>query len=38
MELVLGFDKPLRQGTTSYPYIIFNFKKDEQFGVDLNLT
>jgi structure-specific recognition protein 1 len=25
-SLVLGFNKPLRQGNTKYPYIIFQFK------------
>lgn len=36
-SLVLGFDQPLRQGTTSYHYIIFNFKALEDYEVELNL-
>ena len=37
MNLVLGFDKPLRQGNTSYPYIIFQFKKAREEKVELKL-
>jgi structure-specific recognition protein 1 len=37
MNLVLGFDKPLRQGNTSYPYIIFQFKRNREMKVDLKL-
>lgn len=37
MEFVIGFDKPLRQGTTSYPYILMNFKKSELIEVALKL-
>jgi structure-specific recognition protein 1 len=37
MNLVLAFDKPLRQGNTSYPYIIFQFKKNKEAKVDLRL-
>ena len=37
-SLVLGFDQPLRQGTTSYHYIIFNFKALEEYEVELKLT
>lgn len=28
MIFVLGLEKPMRQGSTSYPYIIMQFKKD----------
>lgn len=28
MIIVLGLEKPMRQGNTSYPYIIMQFKKD----------
>lgn len=37
MNLVLGFDKPLRQGNTSYPYIIFQFKKNREIKIDMKL-
>ena len=37
MEFVIGFNKPLRQGTTSYPYILMNFKKSSQTEILLNL-
>lgn len=37
MNLVVGFDKPLRQGNTSYPYIIFQFKKNKLQTVDMKL-
>jgi structure-specific recognition protein 1 len=36
-SLVLGFSKPLRQGNTKYPYIIFQFKIKKNIQVELNL-
>lgn len=38
MNLVLGFDKPLRQGNTNYPYIIFQFKRNRDAKIDLKLS
>lgn len=35
-SLVLGFSKPLRQGNTKYPYIIFQFKIKKTLEVELN--
>lgn len=37
ISLVLGFDRPLRQGTTSYPYIVINFKKTDKISVDIQI-
>ena len=37
MNLVLGFDKPLRQGSTMYPYIIFQFKRNFVQQIELCL-
>lgn len=37
MNLVLGFDKPLRQGSTMYPYIIFQFKRNFIQQIELKL-
>lgn len=36
-NLVLGFNKPLRQGNTKYPYIIFQFKISKEVNIDLSL-
>ena len=35
-SLVLGFSKPLRQGNTKYPYIIFQFKISKRLELELN--
>ena len=37
-NLVLGFNKPLRQGNTKYPYIIFSFKRNKQISVELKVA
>jgi len=37
VSLVLGFERPLSQGTTSYPYIILNFKKEEEIEITLDM-
>lgn len=34
---VLGLDPPLRQGQTRYPYLCFQFEKDEEVECDLNM-
>lgn len=36
-NLVVGFDKPLRQGNTSYPYIIFQFKRTKETKIELKM-
>ncbi|KAH8895168.1 FACT complex subunit pob-3 [Thozetella sp. PMI_491] len=36
--LCIGLDPPLRQGQTRYPFIIMQFKQDEEATLDLNLT
>jgi len=36
--LCIGLDPPLRQGQTRYPFIVMQFKKDEEVTLDLNLT
>jgi structure-specific recognition protein 1 len=36
--LCVGLDPPLRQGQTRYPFIVMQFKKDEEVAIDLNLT
>lgn len=36
-NLVLGFNKPLRQGNTKYPYIIFQFKIAKDINIELSL-
>jgi structure-specific recognition protein 1 len=36
--LCLGLDPPLQQGQTRYPFVVMQFKKDEEITIDLNLT
>jgi structure-specific recognition protein 1 len=36
--LCIGLDPPLRQGQTRYPFIVMQFKKDEDASIELNLT
>jgi structure-specific recognition protein 1 len=35
--LCVGLDPPLRQGQTRYPFVVMQFKKDEEVTIDLNL-
>lgn len=35
--LVIGLDPPLRQGQTRYPFVVMQFKKDEEVTIDLNI-
>lgn len=35
--LCIGLDPPLRQGQTRYPFVVMQFKKDEEVTIDLNL-
>ncbi|TVY78540.1 FACT complex subunit ctc-1 [Lachnellula suecica] len=34
----IGLDPPLRQGQTRYPFLVMQFKKDEEVTIDLNMT
>ncbi|EJT81905.1 FACT complex subunit pob-3 [Gaeumannomyces tritici R3-111a-1] len=36
--ICIGLDPPLRQGQTRYPFIVMQFKRDEEVTLDLNLT
>ncbi|KAF4984555.1 hypothetical protein FZEAL_289 [Fusarium zealandicum] len=36
--LCVGLDPPLRQGQTRYPFVVMQFKKDEEVTIDLNLN
>ncbi|KAK3375432.1 hypothetical protein B0H63DRAFT_453207 [Podospora didyma] len=36
--LCIGLDPPLRQGQTRYPFIVMQFKQDEEVTLDLNIT
>ena len=38
MLIVIGLDPPLRQGQTKYPFIVMQFKKEEEVELDLNMT
>jgi structure-specific recognition protein 1 len=35
--LCIGLDPPLRQGQTRYPFVVMQFKKDDEVTIDLNL-
>ncbi|KAM3537815.1 hypothetical protein ARSEF1564_009269 [Beauveria bassiana] len=35
--LCIGLDPPLRQGQTRYPFVVMQFKKDEEVIIDLSL-
>ncbi|KAK0738288.1 hypothetical protein B0T18DRAFT_355209 [Schizothecium vesticola] len=36
--LCIGLDPPLRQGQTRYPFLVMQFKGDEEVTLDLNIT
>ncbi|KAK1750719.1 FACT complex subunit ctc-1 [Echria macrotheca] len=36
--LCIGLEPPLRQGQTRYPFVVMQFKADEEVSLDLNLT
>ncbi|KAF2815882.1 FACT complex subunit pob3 [Mytilinidion resinicola] len=38
MLITVGLDPPLRQGQTRYPFLVMQFKRDEEIVLDLNLT
>ncbi|KAI8822632.1 uncharacterized protein EV422DRAFT_407906 [Fimicolochytrium jonesii] len=35
--LVVGLDPPLRQGQTRYPFLVFQFERDDEVELDLNM-
>ena len=38
MIICLGLDPPLRQGQTTYPFLVSQYKKEEEGVVELNMT
>ncbi|KAK0827154.1 FACT complex subunit [Friedmanniomyces endolithicus] len=36
--LCIGLDPPLRQGQTRYPFIVMQFKREEEVNIELNMT
>ncbi|KAI9817836.1 MAG: FACT complex subunit [Pycnora praestabilis] len=36
--ITIGLDPPLRQGQTRYPFLVMQFKRDEEVTIDLNMT
>lgn len=36
--ICVGLDPPLRQGQTRYPFLVMQFKVDEEVTIDLNMT
>jgi structure-specific recognition protein 1 len=34
----IGLEPPLRQGQTRYPFLVMQFKTDEERSIDLNIT
>ncbi|RPB27707.1 SSrecog-domain-containing protein [Terfezia boudieri ATCC MYA-4762] len=38
MMAVIGLEPPLRQGQTRYPFLVMQFKKEEDMEFDLNIT
>ncbi|KAI9757255.1 MAG: FACT complex subunit [Lichina confinis] len=36
--ITIGLDPPLRQGQTRYPFLVMQFKRDEEIELDLNMT
>ncbi|KAK2749246.1 FACT complex subunit [Myotisia sp. PD_48] len=36
--ITLGLDPPLRQGQTRYPFLVMQFKLDDEISIDLNMT
>jgi structure-specific recognition protein 1 len=36
--ITIGLDPPLRQGQTRYPFLVMQFKRDDEVVCDLNLT
>ncbi|KAJ9643506.1 FACT complex subunit [Coniosporium tulheliwenetii] len=36
--ITIGLDPPLRQGQTRYPFLVMQFKRDEEITLELNMT
>lgn len=36
--ICVGLDPPLRQGQTRYPFLVMQFKREEEVTIDLNMT
>ena len=36
--IVVGLDPPLRQGQTKYPFLVMQFKREEEVIIELNMT
>lgn len=36
--ITIGLDPPLRQGQTRYPFLVMQFKREEDVIIDLNMT
>ncbi|KAK4984481.1 FACT complex subunit [Elasticomyces elasticus] len=36
--ITIGLDPPLRQGQTRYPFLVMQFKREEEVSIDLNMT
>jgi structure-specific recognition protein 1 len=36
--ITIGLDPPLRQGQTRYPFLVMQFKRDEEVSIELNMT
>lgn len=34
----VGLDPPLRQGQTRYPFLVMQFKREEEVSIELNMT
>ncbi|RZL18802.1 MAG: hypothetical protein EOO89_05170, partial [Pedobacter sp.] len=35
---VVGLDPPLRQGQTRYPFLVFQFAREEELEIELNVA
>ncbi|KAL8642125.1 MAG: hypothetical protein Q9228_001150 [Teloschistes exilis] len=36
--ITIGLDPPLRQGQTRYPFLVMQFKRDDEVTIELNMT
>ena len=36
--ITMGLDPPLRQGQTRYPFLVMQFKREEEVTIELNMT
>jgi len=36
--ITIGLDPPLRQGQTRYPFLVMQFKREEEVSIELNMT